>query len=155
MSDAARAGGRDRPVRLAGVRAPGVGRRALVALELVTGAAGLARGVPLAASPDGSLLRADPAVLAGTPFSDWRGAGGLLAGDGAQPTGDGSPGPAAGFQIAGEALDVCTASLEQADAKLLTPADELAHIQRVRLARETGVTRQEPSQGEPLGLGEH
>ena len=80
MSDAARASGRDRAVRLAGVRGPGVGRRALVALELVTGAAGLAGGVLLAASPDGSLLRADPAVLAGTPFSDWRVPGVLLAG---------------------------------------------------------------------------
>jgi hypothetical protein len=80
MSDAERAGGRDRAVRLAGVRGPGVGRRALVALELVTGAAGLAGGVLLAASPDGSLLRADPAVLAGTSFSDWRVPGVLLAG---------------------------------------------------------------------------
>ena len=80
MSDAERAGGRDGAVRLAGVRGPGVGRRALVALELVTGAAGLAGGVLLAASPDGSLLRADPAVLAGTPFSDWRVPGVLLAG---------------------------------------------------------------------------
>jgi hypothetical protein len=58
----------------------GVGRRALVALELVTGAAGLAGGVLLAASPGGSLLRADPAVLAGTPFSDWRVPGVLLVG---------------------------------------------------------------------------
>ena len=57
-----------------------MGRRALVTLELVTGAAGLAGGVLLAASPDGSLLRADPAVLAGTPFSDWRVPGVLLAG---------------------------------------------------------------------------
>lgn len=80
MSNAARADRPDRAVRLSGVRGPGVGRRALVALELVTGAAGLAGGVLLAASPDGSLLRADPAVLAGTPFSDWRVPGVLLAG---------------------------------------------------------------------------
>jgi hypothetical protein len=40
----------------------------------------LAGGVLLAAAPDGSLLRADPAVLAGTPFSDWRVPGVLLAG---------------------------------------------------------------------------
>jgi hypothetical protein len=57
-----------------------VARRALVSLELVTGAAGLAGGVLLAAAPDGSLLGADPAVLAGTPFSDWRIPGVLLAG---------------------------------------------------------------------------
>jgi hypothetical protein len=46
----------------------------------VTGAAGLAGGVLLAVRPDGSLLRADPSVLAGTPFSDWRVPGVLLAG---------------------------------------------------------------------------
>jgi hypothetical protein len=57
-----------------------MGQRALVTLELVTGAAGLAGGVLLAAVPDGSLLRADPAALAGTPFSDWRVPGVLLAG---------------------------------------------------------------------------
>ena len=49
-------------------------------MELVTGAAGLAGGVLLAAAPDGSLLRADLAVLAGTAFSDWRIPGVLLAG---------------------------------------------------------------------------
>jgi len=80
MSNAARAGGRDRAVRPSGVRGPGVTRRALVTLELVTGAAGLAGGVLLAAVPDGSLLRADTAVLAGAPFSDWRVPGVLLAG---------------------------------------------------------------------------
>ena len=80
MSNAARAGGRDRADWRSGVRGPGVGRRALVTLELVTGAAGLAGGVLLAAVPDGSLLRADTAVLAGAPFSDWRVPGVLLAG---------------------------------------------------------------------------
>jgi hypothetical protein len=79
MSDTARAGGRDQALRLADVRGPGVGRRALVALELVTRGCGPGWGVLLAASPDGSLLRADPAVLAGTPFSDWRVPGVLLA----------------------------------------------------------------------------
>lgn len=54
-------------------------RRALVALEAATGALALAGGVLLAAAPDGSLLRADPRVLAGTPFSDWRVPGVLLA----------------------------------------------------------------------------
>jgi hypothetical protein len=61
-------------------RRPGVARRALVALELVTGFTGLVGGVLLAAAPDGSLLRADPATLAGSPFSDWRVPGVLLAG---------------------------------------------------------------------------
>ena len=59
---------------------PGVARRVLVALELVTGVAGLVGGVLLAAAPGGSLLRADPATLAGSPFSDWRVPGVLLAG---------------------------------------------------------------------------
>lgn len=62
------------------MRRPDVARRALVALELVTGVTGLAGGVLLAAAPDGSLLRADPATLAGSPFSDWRVPGVLLAG---------------------------------------------------------------------------
>ena len=51
----------------------------LVALEAVTGVAGLAGGLVLAIAPDGSLLHADPAVLAGTPFPDWRWPGVLLA----------------------------------------------------------------------------
>jgi peptidoglycan/LPS O-acetylase OafA/YrhL len=48
-------------------------------VELVTGAAALAGGALLAAVPDGSLLRADPKVLDGTPFTDWRVPGLLLA----------------------------------------------------------------------------
>ncbi len=68
------------PVRSSAVRRPGVARRALVALELVTGVTGLVGGVLLAAAPDGSSLRADPATLAGSPFSDWRVPGVLLAG---------------------------------------------------------------------------
>ena len=66
--------------RLPALRRSGAARRALVALELVTGATGLAGGALLASAPDGSLLRADPAVLAGTPFTDWRMPGVLLAG---------------------------------------------------------------------------
>jgi hypothetical protein len=44
-----------------------MGWRSLVVLEGVTGAAGVVGGALLAAAPDGSLLHADPAVLAGTP----------------------------------------------------------------------------------------
>lgn len=54
-------------------------RRALVALEIGTGAAALAGGALLAAAPDGRLLRADPGVLEDTPFTDWRLPGLLLA----------------------------------------------------------------------------
>jgi hypothetical protein len=80
MSNAA---GADEPrwaIRLSARQRSTVRRRALIALEMVTGAAGLAGGVLLAAAPEGSLLRADRAVLAGTPFSDWRVPGVLLAG---------------------------------------------------------------------------
>lgn len=79
-SAAARGARRRRPARLPVSWRGGWTRRTLVVLESVTGAAGLAGGVMLAASPDGALLRADPAVLAGTPFSDWRVPGVLLAG---------------------------------------------------------------------------
>jgi hypothetical protein len=60
-------------------RSAGNVRRTLIVAELVTGAAGVAGGVLLVAVPGGSLLRADPAVLAGTPFPDWRVPGVLLA----------------------------------------------------------------------------
>ena len=80
MSSAARAGGQVRPVRPSAQRRSGVDQRALVALELVTGVTGLAGGVLLVAAPDGSLLRANPATLADTPFTDWRVPGVLLAG---------------------------------------------------------------------------
>ena len=53
--------------------------RTLVILELGTGTAALAGGVLLAAAPDGSLLHADPGVLAGSPFPDWEAPGVLLA----------------------------------------------------------------------------
>jgi hypothetical protein len=69
-----------RPVGPSILRRSGVAGRTLVALDLVTGAMGLAGGVMLAVAPDGSLLRADPATLAGSPFSDWRVPGVLLAG---------------------------------------------------------------------------
>ena len=80
MSSAVPASGHGRPARSPVLRRPSGARRALVTLELVTGVAGLAGGVLLATAPDGSLLHADPATLAGTPFSDWRVPGVLLAG---------------------------------------------------------------------------
>ena len=54
-------------------------QRILVGLELFTGSTAVAGGVLLAAKPDGSLLRADPVVLASSPFEDWRLPGILLA----------------------------------------------------------------------------
>jgi hypothetical protein len=54
-------------------------RRVLVGLELFTGATALVGGLLLAIAPDGSLLAADPAALAGSPFADYRWPGVLLA----------------------------------------------------------------------------
>ncbi len=54
-------------------------REVLVALELATGLSALAGGLLLVAAPDGHLLNADRAALAGSPFGDWRAPGVLLA----------------------------------------------------------------------------
>jgi len=80
MTSAARSDRGGGPARPAALRRSGAARRVLVTLELVTGATGLAGGVLLVAAPDGSLLRADLATLAGSPFRDWRLPGVLLAG---------------------------------------------------------------------------
>jgi hypothetical protein len=55
------------------------GERALIGIELCTGAAASVGGILLAIKPDGSLLRADEAALRRSPFSDWRLPGVLLA----------------------------------------------------------------------------
>jgi hypothetical protein len=68
--------------RRAGVTAHRRGRRiarVVAVTELVIGGAAVIGGVLLAVRPDGTLLAADPAVLRGTPFSDWRSPGALLA----------------------------------------------------------------------------
>jgi hypothetical protein len=54
-------------------------RRILAGLELATGAMALVGGGLLVVSPDGSLLHADPTVLVGSPFPDYRWPGVLLA----------------------------------------------------------------------------
>ena len=56
------------------------GDRALVALEYFTSITALAGGVMLAVRPDGSLLQAKLSALDGSPFSNWRVPGILLAG---------------------------------------------------------------------------
>ncbi len=68
-------------------------------------------------------------------------------GHGAQPAGDGGPGAAAGFQAAGEALDVGAARLEQPHLMLLAPASELTQVQRIGFACQAGIARQEPQSG--------
>jgi len=47
-------------------------------------------------------------------------------GDGAQAAGDGGAGPATGLQVAGEALDVGAAGLEQTQVMPVAPAGVLA-----------------------------
>jgi hypothetical protein len=53
--------------------------RVLIGVEVFTGVAASIGGVLLAVRPDGSLLKADRAALSGSPFSDWRLPGALLA----------------------------------------------------------------------------
>ena len=55
------------------------GDHALVALAYVTAFTALAGGVMLGVRPDGSLLQAKLSALYGSPFSDWRVPGILLA----------------------------------------------------------------------------
>ena len=75
-------------------------------------------------------------------------------GDGGQPPGDCSAGPALRFQVPGEALDVGAADGEQRQGPGPAPAGELAQVQRVRLPGQAAVPGQEPSEGDPLGIGE-
>ncbi|HSO93106.1 MAG TPA: hypothetical protein VLS53_01375 [Candidatus Dormibacteraeota bacterium] len=53
--------------------------RALLGTTVFTGLAAVTGGVLLTIRPDGSLLQAKVAALAGTPFADWRIPGILLA----------------------------------------------------------------------------
>jgi hypothetical protein len=75
-------------------------------------------------------------------------------GDGAQAAGDGGPGPAAGFQVPGEELDVGPAGIEQVQLVMLAPTRELPQIQLIGLAGQTALPGQEPRQGQPLSVGE-
>jgi hypothetical protein len=65
-------------------------------------------------------------------------------GDGAQAAGDSGPGPAAGFQVTGEELDVSAAGGEQVQLVLLAPTGELAQVQLLGLADQAAVAGQEP-----------
>lgn len=59
---------------------PGPVRRALVAVEAVTGGLALVSGALLVVRPDGALLGLPASMLAGGPFTDWRLPGAALAG---------------------------------------------------------------------------
>jgi hypothetical protein len=75
-------------------------------------------------------------------------------GDGAQPPGDGRPGPASRFRFSGEAFDVGTADGEQIQGAGAAPGGELAQVKCVGVAGQSAVSGQEPGEGEPLGVGE-
>jgi len=60
-------------------------------------------------------------------------------GDSTQPAGDGGPGAAPGLQVAGEALDVRAAGLEQAQVVLVAPVDVLAQVQLVGFAGQAAL----------------
>jgi len=72
-----------------------------------------------------------------------------------QASGDGGPGPAELFEVAGEALDVSSADIEQAQLAALAPGDELAQIEGVGVTGQPAVAGQEAGEGELLGLAEH
>ena len=74
-------------------------------------------------------------------------------GDGGQPPGDGGPGSAPGFQLAGEALDVGAADGEQVQRAGAAPAGELAQVQGVGLAGQAAVPGQEPGEGDGFRVG--
>ena len=75
--------------------------------------------------------------------------------DRAQPAGDRGAGLAAVFEVAGEALDVDAADVEQAVVVLPAPGGELAQVQGVGVAGEAAVGGQEPEQRHPLDVGQH
>jgi len=52
-------------------------------------------------------------------------------------------GPSPDFQMAGEALDVGTAGIEQADVTLLAPACVLPQVESAGLAGQAGIAGQE------------
>src|ERR1700730_3329838 len=74
--------------------------------------------------------------------------------DGAQPAGDSRPCPTPRLEVAGEALDLEPADLEQVEAVLVAPGHELAEIELVRVAGQTGVAGREPGQRQSPWVGE-
>jgi predicted nucleotidyltransferase len=86
-------------------------------------------------SPGRDLPKYLPGLLDGVPAEP---------GDGAQPAGDGGAGAAAGFQVAGEALDAGAAGAEQGQVAGLAPAGVLAQAQLIGLAGQAAVPGQEP-----------
>ena len=69
--------------------------------------------------------------------------------------GDGGPGPAQLFEVAGEALDVRAVGVEQPQVVALAPGDVLAQVEGVGVAGLAAVAGEEPGEGEALGFAEH
>src|SRR6266705_3105741 len=92
------------------------------------------RDLSLTAEASGHLPAAGEFFLDGVPVEP---------GEAAQPPGDGGPGAAAGFQVAGEAFDLGAAGLKQAQVVQLAPAAELAQVQLIGFAGQTAVPGQE------------
>ena len=76
-------------------------------------------------------------------------------GDRGQAAGDGGAGPAAGFELAGEGLDVGAADREQRQGPGSAPAGELAQVEGVRLAGQAAIPGQVTGEREPLRISEH
>jgi hypothetical protein len=64
-------------------------------------------------------------------------------------------GPAAGFELAGEGLDVGAADREERKGPGAAPAGELAQVEGVGVAGQAAVPGQVPGEREPLGISEH
>jgi hypothetical protein len=76
-------------------------------------------------------------------------------GNGGQPAGDGGACPAAGFELAGEGLDVGAADREQRKGPGAAPAGELAQVEGVGVAGQAAVPGQVPGERKLLGISEH
>jgi hypothetical protein len=68
--------------------------------------------------------------------------------------GDRGAGPAHSLEVAGEGLDVGAADREQGHGAGPAPAGELSQVQGVGLAGQAAISRQEPGEGDSLGMGE-
>jgi hypothetical protein len=75
-------------------------------------------------------------------------------GHGGEPPADGGAGSTPLLQITGEELYVPSSGVEEPEAPLLAPGQELAHIEGVGLSSATRVAGQEAGQGDLLGSGE-
>ena len=69
-------------------------------------------------------------------------------GHGGQASGDGGASSAQLLEVAGEALDVGTADIEQAHVVALAPGDELAEVEGVGVTGQSSVAGQEAGEGE-------